>query len=69
MIIAHCVWLYHKFTLSFRDIQALMFERGVIVSHEALRQWCKKFGPAVLRMRTTSDVGVPGLGTNGTSTR
>jgi putative transposase len=36
-IIAHCVWLYFRFCLSFRDIQEMMLERGVEVSYEAIR--------------------------------
>src|SRR6266542_3474425 len=43
-IIVHAVWLYFRFHLSFRDVQDLLAERGVIVSHEAIRQWCTKFG-------------------------
>ena len=43
-IIAHCVWLYFRFCLSFRDIQEMMLERGVEVSYEAIRLWCLKFG-------------------------
>jgi putative transposase len=43
-IIAHCVWLYFRFSLSFRDIQEMMLERGVDVSYEAIRLWCLKFG-------------------------
>jgi len=35
-IISHCVWLYHRFPLSLRDVQEMMFERGVSVSHEAI---------------------------------
>ena len=45
-IIAHAVWLYHRFSLSFREVEELLAERGVIVSHEAVRQWCFKFGQA-----------------------
>ena len=37
-IIAHAVWLYHRFSLSFREVEELLAERGVIVSHEAVRQ-------------------------------
>jgi putative transposase len=44
-IIAHCVWLYHRFPLSFREVEELMLARGVIVSHETVRQWCDRFGP------------------------
>jgi len=43
-IIAHCVWLYFRFCLSFRDVQEMMLERGVEVSHEGIRQWTLKFG-------------------------
>jgi putative transposase len=39
-IISQAVWLYHRFTLSFRDIEDLLAERGIIVSYEAIRQWC-----------------------------
>jgi putative transposase len=42
-IISLCVWLYHRFPLSFRDVQALMLERGVDVSYEAIRA-CDRFG-------------------------
>ena len=43
-VISHCVWLYHRFPLSFREVEEMMMERGVVVSHETLRQWCQKFG-------------------------
>ncbi|EID78315.1 transposase [Rhodococcus opacus RKJ300 = JCM 13270] len=43
-IISHCVWLYHRFALSLRDISEMMLERGVVVSHETIRRWCAKFG-------------------------
>ena len=43
-IISHCVWLYHRFPLSLRDVQEMMAERGVIVSYESVHQWCRKFG-------------------------
>jgi putative transposase len=42
-IISHCVWLYHRFPLSFREVEEMMLERGVVVSHETVRQWCAKF--------------------------
>jgi len=44
-VIAHSVWLYHRFRLSLRDTQDLLFERGVFVSHETIRTRCEKFGP------------------------
>ena len=43
-IISHAVWLYHRFTLSFRDVEDLLAERGITVSYEAIRFWCLKFG-------------------------
>ncbi|MDO0929815.1 IS6 family transposase [Streptomyces sp. TG1A-8] len=43
-IIAHCVWLYFRFPLSFRGVGELMLERGVLVSYETVRRWCAKFG-------------------------
>ena len=43
-IIAHAVWLYFRFTLSYRDVEELLAERGVVVTYETIRQWCRKFG-------------------------
>ena len=43
------MWLYHRFTLSFRDVEDLLTERGVTVSYEAMRLWCCKFGPTLAR--------------------
>ena len=43
-IISHAVWLYHVFSLSLRDVELLLAERGIVVSYESVRQWCKKFG-------------------------
>ncbi|MCX4784236.1 IS6 family transposase [Streptomyces sp. NBC_01264] len=43
-IIAHCVWLYFRFPLSFREVEEMMLERGVVVSYETVRRWCRKFG-------------------------
>ena len=48
-IISHSVWLYHRFCLSFRDVEDLLAERGIIVSYETIRSWCNKFGPAYAR--------------------
>ncbi|MFC9951295.1 IS6 family transposase [Streptomyces prasinus] len=45
-MIAHCVWLYHRFPLSFHEVEELMLERGVLVSHETVRRWCATFGQA-----------------------
>jgi len=44
-IIGHAIWLYHRFPLSYRDVQELLHQRGIQVSHETLREWCIKFGP------------------------
>ena len=44
-IIAHCVRLSYRFPLSYRGVEELMLERGVIVSYESIRRWCLKFGP------------------------
>ena len=44
-IISHAVWLYHRFCLSFRDVEDLLPECGVEVSYESIRQWCSRFGP------------------------
>jgi len=43
-LISHAVWLYHVFSLSLRDVELLLAERGVIVSYESIRRWCLKFG-------------------------
>jgi putative transposase len=43
-VIRHAVWLYHLFSLSFRDVELILAERGISVSHESIRQWCLTFG-------------------------
>ena len=43
-IISHVVWLYFRFSLSFRDIEELMASRGVIITYETIRQWTLRFG-------------------------
>jgi putative transposase len=48
-IISHCVWLYFRFCLSFRDVQEMMLERGVQVSYEGIRLWTLKFGAEYAR--------------------
>ena len=48
-IISHSVWLYHRFSLSFRDVEDLLAERGIVVTYETIRQWCRKFGPEYAR--------------------
>jgi putative transposase len=48
-IISHAIWLYHRFCLSFRDVEDLLAERGIEVSYESVRQWCNRFGPQYAR--------------------
>lgn len=43
-IIQYAVWLYHRFPLSYRDVQELLHQRGIQVSDETLREWCMKCG-------------------------
>ena len=49
LIISHAVWLYHRFCLSFRHAEDLLAQRGITVSYETIRQWCRTFGPAYAR--------------------
>ena len=49
-IISHAVWLYHRFCLSLRDVEDLLAERGIMVTYEAIRPWCLKFGPEYARV-------------------
>jgi len=42
-IITQAVWLYHRFSLSFRDVEELLFVRGIVVTYETVRQWCRTF--------------------------
>ena len=48
-IIQHAVWLYLRFTLSYRDVEELLAERGLDVSYETIRRWVGKFGPMIAR--------------------
>ncbi len=43
-VISHAVWLYYRFLLSYRDVEELLAERGIVVSYETIRRWCHKFG-------------------------
>src|SRR5260221_7422372 len=45
VVIQHAVWLYLRFTLSYRDVEDLLAERGVDLSYETIRRWVLKFGP------------------------
>jgi putative transposase len=48
-IIQQAVWLYYRFSLSLRDVEELLAERGIDVSYETVRKWCLKFGPQIAR--------------------
>ncbi len=48
-VIRYAVWLYFRFTLSFRDVEELLAQRGIEVSYEAIRCWTIKFGPQIAR--------------------
>jgi putative transposase len=43
-IISHAVWLYYCFLLSYRDVEELLAERGIVITYETIRQWCRTFG-------------------------
>src|SRR5215218_9182035 len=43
------VWLYLRFTLSFRDVEELLAERGIVVTYESIRRWVLTFGPQIAR--------------------
>jgi putative transposase len=45
--ISHAVWLYHVFSLSLRDVELTLAERGVIVAYETVRRWCQKFAASI----------------------
>src|SRR5215831_11313023 len=48
-VIQHAIWLYLRFTLSYRDVEDLLAERGLEVSYETVRRWVLKFGPLIAR--------------------
>jgi putative transposase len=48
-IISYAIWAYYRFCLSFRDVEDLLAERGIIVSYETIRLWCQKFGADYVR--------------------
>ena len=65
-IIQHAIWLYLRFTLSYRDVEELLAERGLDISYETVRRWVLKFGPAIARRLRRA---VRGRAIDGTSTR
>ncbi|MBV9467769.1 MAG: IS6 family transposase [Abitibacteriaceae bacterium] len=60
-IISHAVWLYYRFCLSYRDIEEMLAQRGITVSYQAIRYWCRKFGLTFARAirRRQSNVSTP----------
>src|SRR5437870_5563028 len=48
-IIQHAIWLYLRFTLSYRDVEDPLAERGLDISYETVRRWVLKFGPLIAR--------------------
>jgi putative transposase len=48
-VIRHAIWLYLRFTLSYRDVEELLAERRLDISYETIRRWVIKFGPAIAR--------------------
>jgi putative transposase len=65
-IIQHAIWLYLRFTLSYRDVEELLAERGLEVSYETVRRWVLKFGPG---SRASCGGAAHARATDGTSTR
>ena len=65
-IISHAVWLHHVFSLSLRDVELILAERGVLVTHESIRLWGLKFGA---KFAEDCNDGGLGQGTPGTSTK
>ena len=48
-VIHQAIWLYLRFTLSFRDVEDLLAERGIAVPYETVRRWVNHFGPTIRR--------------------
>ena len=48
-IIQRAVWMYLRFTLSLRDVEELLAERGIVVTYESIRRWVLNFGPSIAR--------------------
>ena len=49
VVIRHAVWLYLRFSLSYRDVEELLAERGIETTYESVRRWVFTFGPAIAR--------------------
>ena len=68
-IISHAVWLYFRFPLSLRMVDELLAARGIVVSHETVRQWALKFGQGFANpdsAKPRGGAGCPQPGTSGT---
>ena len=65
VVIQHAVWLYLRFTLSYRDVEGLLAERGLDISYETVRSWVLKFGPVIARRLRQG--AVPARAIDGTS--
>ena len=48
-ILSHAIWFYHRFCLSFRDVEDLLAGRCILVTYETIRRWFQKFGPDYAR--------------------
>jgi len=60
-VIRHAVWLYLRFTVSYRDVEEMLAERGLDLTYETVRRWVTKFGPLFareLRKRRPPDFGL-----------
>ena len=55
-IISHAVWLYHCFSLSLREVETILAQRGIVVSHESIRAWGLQFGRSPTRLDDTGRV-------------
>ena len=62
-IIQQAIWLYVRFTLSFRDVEDLLAERGIMVSYETVRRWVNHFGPMIAANLRNADPNPIRLGT------
>jgi putative transposase len=54
-IIQQAIWLYLRFTLSFRDVEDLLAERGIMVSYETVRRWVNILDPRSRRICANAD--------------
>jgi len=55
-VIHQAIWLYLRFTLSFRDVEDLLAERGIAVSYETVRRWVNHFGPMIAPPKAACDL-------------